>query len=246
MRLSFLFVLLVTRLLGTTEILFIGNSYTSANDLPKVFAGVVEGAGLERPNVTMVASGGQTLAGHCNDLALLKMLDRKYDVVVLQEQSQIPALAENDAVLSKTFLDSCKWLSTAIRQRHPDTRIILFQTWAKDSSAWWQKPEPINLGRNAEEMQERISHLYAEAGKLCNAKVAHVGDVWMANYHAKVTFALHAEDGSHPSPAGTYLTALILANTVYNTVIVTKYNGEITGTGARKLQELAQMALGTP
>ena len=76
------------------EVLFVGNSYVYVNDLPGTFAKVAEGAGQEAPHVTMHAPGGQSLSGHCRDAGLLKKLETHFDVVILQEQSQMPALAE--------------------------------------------------------------------------------------------------------------------------------------------------------
>src|SRR5262245_21382149 len=74
------------------RVLFVGNSYTSVNDLPRMFAALAASGG--RNVVTMMqAPGGELLQGHANDPHALAMLDQRgWDFVVLQEQSQVPAI----------------------------------------------------------------------------------------------------------------------------------------------------------
>jgi hypothetical protein len=221
------------------EVLFIGNSYVSVNNLPEVFAQIAAGASQEAPHVVMHAPGGQTLAGHCRDASLMKKLEAGFDVVILQEQSQLPAFAEVNPAVRRQFLESGQWLAKHIRQRRPDTRIILYQTWARHASAWQQKPGPGELGANAEEMQTRLSRWYREAARLCNATVAPVGEAWRANYHEAQPVMLHAADASHPTYPGTYLAALVLAKTIYDPSLVTTYHGPLAPETARQLQKLA-------
>ena len=221
------------------EILFVGNSYVYVNNLPDVFTKVAAGAGLEPPHVAMHAPGGQTLTGHCSDANLMKILAGHFDVVILQEQSEIPAMAETNLPLRKSFIGACQRLSNIIHQQHPDTKIVLFQTWARHASAWKRPQDVANLGSNADEMQARLSRWYAEAGRQISARVAPVGDAWRANYHSSEPALLHDADGSHPSPAGTYLTALVLVGVVYDTQITTRYTGPFSETAPVRLRILA-------
>jgi hypothetical protein len=229
------------------DVLFVGNSYVYVNNLPEVFARVAAGAGQESPHLTMYAPGGQTLAGACVNATLLKILEQRFDVVILQEQSLIPAMAELDLRLRRASLDACRKLSNQIRPRYPGTTIILYQTWARHASAWAMQPKEVaGCGANPEEMQRRLSRWYAEAGRLIGARVAPVGDAWMANYHDAHPLMLHAADGSHPSPAGTYLAALVLVGTVYDIPPVTNYAGPFSSDqkGRAQLVALASRALG--
>jgi hypothetical protein len=228
------------------DVLFVGNSYVYVNNLPEVFARMAIGAGQESPHVTVHAPGGQTLAGACANAELLKLLERQFDVIILQEQSQIPAKAEVDLRVRRTFLDACRWLSGHVHQHYPNTTIVLYQTWARHSSAWTQPKEVEGCGANPDEMQKRLSRWYAEAGRLIGARVAPVGDAWLANYHEAHPLMLHAVDGSHPSPAGTYLTALVLVGVVYDIAPVTSYTGPFPSNSKDRehLVALASQALG--
>jgi hypothetical protein len=229
------------------DVLFVGNSYVYVNDLPEVFAKVAAGAGLESPHVTVHAPGGQTLAGAAANAELLKILERQFDVIILQEQSQIPAKAEMDLRVRRSFLDACRWLSGHVHQHYPNTRFVLYQTWARHWSAWTTLPKEVEgCGTNPEEMQKRLSRWYAEAGQLIGARVAPVGDAWLANYHDPHPLMLHAADGSHPARTGTYLAALVLVGAVYDIAPVTSYVGPFSSEPKERAQlvALASQALG--
>jgi hypothetical protein len=229
------------------EVLFVGNSYVYVNNLPEVFARVAAGAGQESPHVTVHAPGGQTLAGATTNAELLKILEHQFDVIILQEQSQIPAKAETNLPVRRSFLDSCRWLSGHVHQHYPNTKFVLYQTWARHLSAWTTQPKEVDgCGANPDEMQKRLSRWYAEAGQLIGARVAPVGDAWLANYHDAHPLMLHAADGSHPSPAGTYLAALVLVGTVYDIPPVTRYAGPFSPDSKDRahLVALASQALG--
>ena len=229
------------------DVLFVGNSYVYVNNLPEVFARVAAGAGQESPHVAVYAPGGQTLAGAAANAALLKILEQRFDVIILQEQSQIPAKAEADIWLWRSSLDACRKLSNQILQRFPGTRIVLYQTWARHLSVWTtQLKEVEGCGANPDEMQMRLSRWYAEAGQLIGARVAPVGDAWRANYHDAHPLMLHVADGSHPSPAGTYLAALVLVGAVYDSAPVTSYAGPFSSDSKdrARLVALASQTLG--
>jgi hypothetical protein len=229
------------------DVLFVGNSYVYVNNLPEVFARVAIGAGQESPHITAYAPGGQTLAGAAANAALLKVLEGQFDVVILQEQSQIPAKAEMDIRLRRSSLDACRKLSNQIRARYPNTTIVLYQTWARHSSVWTTQPKEVEgCGANPDEMQKRLNRWYAEAGRLIGARVAPVGDAWLANYHDARPLMLHVADGSHPAPAGTYLAALVLVSVVYDIAPVTSYPGPFSSDPKRRTQlvALASQALG--
>src|SRR5208282_4563589 len=73
------------------RILFIGNSYTYRNDLPRMFARLANAGGHE-VETDMVATGSFTLSNHlASSHTLKKIKSGKWDWVVLQEQSTIPS-----------------------------------------------------------------------------------------------------------------------------------------------------------
>ena len=66
------------------KVLFVGNSYTSVNDLPSMVAGLSEAAGGRKIEVDRHLVGGCTLEKHVKDQkAIGKIRAAKWDVVVL-------------------------------------------------------------------------------------------------------------------------------------------------------------------
>jgi hypothetical protein len=96
------------------KVLFIGNSYTSVNDLPAMVAAMAEAAGGRKIEVDRHLVGGCTLEKHVKDQkAIDKIRAKKWDVVVLQEQSLRPVVDRRAMHLawgghnkqSRSFLD---------------------------------------------------------------------------------------------------------------------------------------------
>ena len=78
------------------KVLFLGNSYTAANELPLLVQGLAESSG-HSIYVDKNTPGGYTLAfpanGHLyNQTSLDKINSEDWDYVVLQEQSQFPVI----------------------------------------------------------------------------------------------------------------------------------------------------------
>jgi len=222
------------------DVLFVGNSYTYVNELPGTFSRVAAGAGHPAPVVTTHAPGAQTLEGHSRDAALPAKLRARHDVVILQEHSLRPAFAEVNLDARRFFLDSCRHLVAEIRSAHPETRILLYETWARHPSAWQQKPPVENVGANPEEMQARLHRWYTEAAREMSLEVVPAGDLWAENLRAPHPLPLHQADASHPAPAGTYLAALAFFAVIYGEPPVTAYQGGLPPADAERLQALAR------
>jgi hypothetical protein len=106
-------------------VLFIGNSYTYVNDLPGTFA-VLAKAGGHPIHTGMVAPGGWTLAEHLNSpQALSALQSSKWDFVVLQEQSEIPAM---ETARWRDMYPAARALVEKIRQT--GAQPVFFLTWA--------------------------------------------------------------------------------------------------------------------
>ena len=90
MKKIFLLVLLCAlSLQAKTEILFIGNSYTGG--IRKTFDQLVKAENADL-HVEYINPGGRQLRQHfSNPKVIAKIKSRKWDFVILQEQSQTPA-----------------------------------------------------------------------------------------------------------------------------------------------------------
>lgn len=227
------------------RVLFIGNSYTSVNKLPDVFAEVVKSAGYKVPVIKSATPGGQTLKQHLTvqpkSLALID--EGKWDVVVLQGQSQEPAIAEVSPAIRTDFVDSAAALCQRVRAKSPQVRIIFYQTWARHPDFWSGKGKDANegVGKDAAEMQARLSLWYGNVAKANDALVAPVGDAWERNYQSKQPYRLHVADHSHPDFKGTYLAALVIFKTIYQPKdVAVAYRGKLSEVDAKALQNLVK------
>ena len=180
------------------RVLFVGNSYTYANDLPGTVADLIRAGGTP-VEVASVAVGGATLSDHAasseTDGA---MASRRWTDVVLQDQSLLPASA---AYRASAFIPAARTL--AARASSAGARVLLFETWAH-RDGW---PEEGIDGFDA--MQSAIDRAYAEAGTATGATVVPVGAALRAALAADPGLQLWQADGSHPAPAGTYLAACV-------------------------------------
>jgi hypothetical protein len=183
---------------GCLRILFVGNSYTQVNDLPGTFAALAR-AGGHRVEVAMAAEGGQTLEGHLTSSNTQRELSAgRWDVVVLQEQSVIPAVASSRdgsmAPAAKSLVDEVRGIGA---------RAVLFSTWAHRNGA----PE---YGVDSEAaMQQAIDASYLTIGRQLGAGVIPVGEAWSAALALDPPVTLWQDDGSHPTAQGTFLAAAV-------------------------------------
>jgi lysophospholipase L1-like esterase len=65
-------------------------------------------------------------------------------------------------------------------------------------------------------MQAAITQAYRSLGAALGVAVAPAGDTWQTVLRTNPTIALWQADGSHPSPAGTYLAACVLYDRIFD------------------------------
>ncbi len=181
-----------------TRVLFIGNSYTYVNDLPATFADLAKSGG-HKVEVQTAAEGGWTLADHIQSQGTLKKLNSaKWDIVVLQEQSQIPSVAQSRV---QAMYPAARELVREIRAL--GSTPIFFDTWAH-REGW-----PENGMKTYQSMQAQIDTGYAGIALELNVPVAPVGSAWFYAVTEHPELSVWQDDGSHPSEQGTYLAACV-------------------------------------
>ena len=127
------------------RVLFIGNSYTSVNDLPHLFAGLAA-AGGHRVEADGAVVGGWTLAKQAEAAETLRKLKASpWDFVILQEQSQIPSIE-----MSRNRVMDPAARKLVERIRGAGAVPVFFMTWAhRDGwSEEWAHRLRIHAGRN--------------------------------------------------------------------------------------------------
>ncbi|GEM_PF-3862866 len=180
------------------RVLFIGNSYTFANDLPALVATMTESAG-DPWETSAHAIGGTTVANHVANPLVAERIAEGWDVVVIQGQSYEPV------VQPQVFEDAVVELAFLVAEGSPGAEVLLFETWAREPSA----PLLEELGMSAEEMQIALTAAYASAAEASGAAVAPAGQAWASSLTALPEIELYTGDGSHPNLAGSFLTAAV-------------------------------------
>jgi len=191
---------------GSPSVFFIGNSFTSVNDLPILFARLARSLG-DKPGVEGYAPGGQTFAGHAKDSELLKKISaRAWDFVVLQEQSQRPAFSpkqvETDTIVPALALDAM------IHASHPGTKVVFYETWGRKNGDQANCKDLPNIC-TYEGQQKRLDESYALMAERSSGILVPVGEAWAKVRAEHPEIELYAADGIHPSEQGTYLAACV-------------------------------------
>jgi len=228
------------------RILFIGNSYTGVNKLPDVFLEIVKDSGRATPVVKSSTPGGRTLKQHLGIAASMKLVDEGgWDVVVLQGQSQEPAIAEKDESVRKEFLAGAAELCKRVRAKSPKVRIFFYETWARHADYWGAagKKGP-DVGANPKEMQARLRKWYGVVAKENQATLVPCGEAWELNYASPKPVRLHTKDHSHPEFVGTYLNAVIFFGKIYDVKAPSpKWTGKLDEAQAKSMQGYAAEVL---
>lgn len=182
------------------SVLFVGNSYTQANDLPQMTRQLAESLGKEL-TVGTKANGGFTFQNHVNDPQTFAALHQQsWDVVVLQGQSQEPSFP--DAQVDQNTLPFAVQLADSAYAINPCSNVLFYMTWGRENGDPQWGPISTFDGMNG-----RLYNAYMRMADSAEAMVAAVGASWkyVRDHHPAIQ--LYSGDGSHPSVAGSYLAA---------------------------------------
>ena len=212
-----------------TRVLFIGNSYTSVNDLPSVFANLARSGG-HRVDAGKAAPDGARLADHASSSSTAAAItSAKWNVVVLQEQSQIPAVEQ---FRQAQMYPAARVLVASVRQA--GAQPMFFLTWAH-RDGW-----PENGLVDYRSMQSAIDDAYLAIAGDQHAAIAPVGYAWQALLAQEPNPGLWQDDGSHPTAKGTYLAACVFYAAIFReSPAGLTYRGDLSDVEASKLQEVA-------
>ena len=186
------------------SVLFIRNSYTFFGDMPtETFEKVANASGYD-VKVTSVTSGGYTLEKFADsadkhgarvDEAIN---GKKYDFVIMQEQSQRPA---SDP---KKFINGLCALYNKIE--NAVGKAYLYATWGRKA----ESGDLAEKGWTSRYMTDRLATSYTVGGEKIGAEVAYVGLAFADIYENHPDIDVYNPDCSHPSAIGSYLAGITL------------------------------------
>jgi hypothetical protein len=213
--------------------LFIGNSYTRSNDLPRVVERLARSVpGGPTLSAQRVANPGWDLTRHLRSATTLREVEvGGYSHVVLQGHSlsalEHPAELETSA---RGFRDAIQLTGA---------RTVLFETWARRPGSALYRRE-LEGGPIA--MQARITDCYERLSSELGVGVAPAGRAFLlAQQRLGPELPLFRSDGHHPSATGTYLAAAVLytAITGHDARAATYRPPSVSPARARALLEVA-------
>jgi hypothetical protein len=140
------------------KILFIGNSYTYTNNLPQILVDLSESGG-KKIIVDRNTIPGYTLEQHCtNSTSISKISEKKWDFIVLQEQSQIPVIEFHRY---NSMYPAARSLDLLITEQHSNT--VFFMTWGrKYKSQHFRNGYSSPEFRDFYHMQDSLHSAYTE------------------------------------------------------------------------------------
>jgi len=203
--------------------LFIGNSFTARNNVPKLIAAMASARGKELQH-RLISAGGASLRMHWNKGDAQKAIqDTRYDYVVLQEQSTLPI--KN----ARRMHENIRLFDEAIKSSGAKTALYL--TWAR---------------QNVPETQEALTNAYMTIGEEIGATVVPVGVAWKEFLAAHDHPVLHDKDLSHPTLAGSYLAASVFFAVLFeeSPLGIPSFSKGLTQAEAELLQSTASRVTG--
>jgi hypothetical protein len=216
-----------TRTGSEVKILFIGNSYTSRNNLPRLLADLAKQAEPPRALRTeSIVAGGASLRRHWNAGKAQEAIRRTdWHYVVLQEQSTLPV--KN----TQRYHDNVRLFAAEIAAH--GARLALYLTWAR---------------QHAPATQDVITRAVTDIAAEVDGLVVAVGTAWERALREIPELRLYTEDGSHPTSAGSYLAACVFHTALFGEGVHDESVADalkVDRVAARKLQAIA-LACRTP
>ena len=212
------------------RVLFIGNSLTYYNDLPAIVEAPAKAGGQPALDWKGVLLPGTSLEDQWRDGQARKAIGQgPWDYVVLQ---QGPSALDDSR---RSLLDYVGRFAKEIRAA--GARPAIYMVWPSSS-------------RTSD--FDDVSQSYRMAARQVDGLLFPVGEAWRAAWKRDAKLALYSKDGLHPTPAGSYLAALVMYGQLYGksavglpgTLALTEGGAriEIPETDARNLQEAADEA----
>ena len=181
------------------KILFIGNSYTYFNDMPRLLEQLMRDNGID-VTVDSVTKGGRKLfenlqANDENSEKITELCQNNlYDILFLQEQSYLPA------VNYEVFEDGARRLKEKVLAK----QTILYATWGRKEGC----PLLTDKGWTNPSMTAALKDAYHRAGEAINARVSDVGLCFARVRQLDPILELYHPDMSHPSYSGSCVAAV--------------------------------------
>ena len=205
----FVLILCVASLLNLSaqevkNVLFIGNSYTHVNDLPRLVKDLSHSMGEEIYCESITPGGARFMTHSQNSSVISKLQQGNWDFVVLQGQSQ--EVAFPDFQFYDEVYPYARELDSLAKVFNPDAKVLFYMTWG------YRYGDQVNCQYyppfcTFESMSWRLRNNYSLMANDFSSWVSPVGAAWSYSIENIPDIVLHSSDNSHPSIQGSYLAA---------------------------------------
>lgn len=222
------------------RVLFIGNSYTEVNNLPLLVQSAAESAG-DRVEYESNTPGGCTFQQHCTNHSMDLIREGGWDIVVLQEQSQLPSFPQYQVV--QECFPYAQRLIDSVYACNENGEAMLYMTWGRENGDQQNATAFPPLG-TYEGMDSLLYERYMYMGRTYDASICPVGRVWrhLRTYHRDIQ--LYSGDGSHPSLAGSYAAACSFYSLIFRkSPLLISYNPGLDETAAAIIRDAVKMVV---
>ncbi len=194
------------------NVLFVGNSYTSSNNLTNIIATIANSMGDYLYTESSIV-GGATLQDHTNnENSNSLIINGNWDYVVLQEQSQYPSFPI--AQVEQDVFPYAAGLNQLIIDYNSCGRTVFFMTWGRengDTNNCLNWPPVCTY----EGMDDLLYERYVMMANDNQALLSPVGAVWRHIRDSGYDIDLYSADGSHPSFLGSYAAGVCFYTTFF-------------------------------
>ena len=211
---GFMFLLVACSALATVrKVLFIGNSYTYTNNMPLMLQTLAATLG-DTLIYDQSDPGGYTLEEHSTYAPTIsKIFSQQWDLVVLQEQSELPAFPP--AQVDTQVYPYAHALDSMIHANDSCTQTMFLMTWGHADG------DPPNCPAyppicTYDGMQQSLKDSYMQMTHDNNAIVAPVGVAWKVMRDSFPAIWLYQSDSDHPVVPGSYLETCVLYNSIFH------------------------------
>lgn len=193
------------------KVLFIGNSYTHMNQMPKMFDKIAKSAGMN-VIVEKCAQSSATFKIHAEERPEVyeAIESRKWDYVILQGFSR--EMAFEPKHLDSTIIPYADKITKAIYDNNSCTNVMFYMTWGY-KHGYNHREETDSY----EKMTAKIESGYSYIAHHYDVPVVPVGLVWKNLRENNKEINLYHKDLAHPNKNGSYLIASTFHKAIFGT-----------------------------
>lgn len=189
------------------KVLFIGNSYTHMNNMPKMFEKISKDAGMN-VIVEKCAQSGASFKVHSEREEVYEAIkSRDWDYVILQGYSR--ELTFDPEHIDTATVPYLNKITTSIYDNYACTNVLFYMTWGYEDG-YHEREETNSYLKMAHKIEEGYRYL----SDVYNVPAVPVGMVWK-EVKATNSMDLYAKDRAHPSKEGSYLVASTFFESIF-------------------------------